>query len=64
MRALALRLARSWQPATSSFSSFSHRPMRAAEAPVTWSRQIAPIVYRNCAMCHHPGGAGPFSLLS
>ena len=40
------------------------RPMRAAEAPVTWSRQIAPIVYRNCAMCHHPGGAGPFSLLS
>ena len=39
-------------------------PMRAAEVPVTWSRQIAPIVYRNCAMCHHPGGAGPFSLLS
>lgn len=38
--------------------------VRAAEAPVTWSRQIAPIVYRNCAVCHHPGGAGPFSLLS
>jgi Flp pilus assembly protein TadD/mono/diheme cytochrome c family protein len=39
-------------------------PTRAAEGPVTWSRQIAPIVYRNCAACHHPGGAGPFSLLS
>jgi len=38
--------------------------IRAAEAPVTWSRQIAPIVYRNCTACHHPGGAGPFSLLS
>jgi Flp pilus assembly protein TadD/mono/diheme cytochrome c family protein len=39
-------------------------PIRAAEAPVTWSRQIVPIVYHNCAACHHPGGAGPFSLLS
>jgi tetratricopeptide (TPR) repeat protein len=38
--------------------------MRAAETDVTWSRRIAPLVYRNCAMCHHPGGAGPFSLLS
>ena len=42
----------------------AHRPIRAAESPVTWSRQIAPIVYRNCATCHHPGGGGPFSLLS
>jgi Flp pilus assembly protein TadD/mono/diheme cytochrome c family protein len=41
-----------------------HPAVRAAEAPVTWSLQIAPIVYRNCAVCHHPGGAGPFSLLS
>lgn len=29
----------------------------------TWSRQIAPILYKNCTTCHHPGGAGPFSLL-
>lgn len=42
----------------------THRAIHAAETPVTWSRQIAPIVYRNCATCHHPGGAGPFSLLS
>jgi Flp pilus assembly protein TadD/mono/diheme cytochrome c family protein len=42
----------------------SSRAIRAAETPVTWSRQIAPVVYRNCAVCHHPGGAGPFSLLS
>ncbi|HEX4312135.1 MAG TPA: tetratricopeptide repeat protein [Acidobacteriaceae bacterium] len=38
--------------------------VRAAETPVTWSRHIAPIVYRNCAACHHLGGPGPFSLLS
>ena len=44
--------------------SAPHPATSAAQAPVTWSRQIAPIVYRNCAVCHHPGGAGPFSLLS
>jgi tetratricopeptide (TPR) repeat protein len=31
---------------------------------VTFSRQIAPIFYKNCSSCHHPGGAGPFSLLT
>jgi Flp pilus assembly protein TadD len=31
---------------------------------ITWSRQIAPIVYKNCTTCHHPGGGGPFSLLT
>jgi len=30
----------------------------------TWSHQIAPILYKNCTTCHHPGGAGPFSLLT
>jgi tetratricopeptide (TPR) repeat protein len=32
--------------------------------PVTFNRKVAPIVYRNCAPCHRPGEAGPFSLLS
>jgi len=41
-----------------------HHATHAAEAPVTWSRQIAPIVYQHCSTCHHPGGGGPFSLLS
>ena len=31
---------------------------------VTFSKQIAPILYRYCAPCHRPGEAGPFSLLS
>lgn len=34
------------------------------EPAPTWSKQIAPILYRNCTTCHHPGGAGPFSLLT
>ncbi len=35
-----------------------------AEPAVTFNKQIAPIVYAHCAACHHPGGAGPFSLLT
>jgi Flp pilus assembly protein TadD/mono/diheme cytochrome c family protein len=34
------------------------------DSAVTWSRQIAPLVYNNCTTCHHPGGGGPFSLLT
>src|SRR5262245_35421536 len=36
---------------------------RAAEA-VTYSKQIAPLVFQHCAGCHHPGEVAPFSLLS
>ena len=36
----------------------------AAGAPVTFNRQIAPIIYRNCSACHRPGEAAPFALLS
>jgi Flp pilus assembly protein TadD/mono/diheme cytochrome c family protein len=41
-----------------------HAHVRAATAPITFNRQIAPIVYNHCSSCHHPGGSGPFSLLS
>jgi Flp pilus assembly protein TadD len=30
--------------------------------PITFNKQIAPILFANCAACHHAGGAGPFSL--
>jgi Flp pilus assembly protein TadD len=33
-------------------------------APVTFFRDIAPIVHRNCSPCHKPGEAAPFSLLT
>src|SRR6267378_8340020 len=35
-----------------------------ASSTVTFNRQIAPIIYRNCSPCHRPGEAAPFSLLS
>lgn len=33
-------------------------------AAVTYNKTIAPILYKNCAPCHRPGEATPFSLLS
>lgn len=32
--------------------------------PVTFTKDVAPIVFQHCASCHHPGGAGPFSVLT
>lgn len=40
-------------------------PSTATTGPsVTFSRDVAPIVFARCAACHHPGEAAPFSLLS
>jgi Flp pilus assembly protein TadD/mono/diheme cytochrome c family protein len=39
------------------------RPIQVA-SDLTWSRDIAPLIYKNCVSCHRPGGAGPFSLLT
>src|SRR5258708_35933554 len=34
------------------------------KAEVTFNKDVAPIIFNNCAVCHHTGGSGPFSLLS
>ena len=39
-------------------------PVEAQAPPVTFSRDIAPIVFEHCASCHQPGGSAPFSLLT
>src|SRR5438876_8637166 len=33
-------------------------------APPTFNKDIAPILYANCASCHRPGEVAPFSLLT
>lgn len=33
-------------------------------AAVTFSRDVAPILFDRCGMCHHPDGSAPFSVLS
>src|SRR5215471_18158320 len=39
------------------------RAQSAEQAP-TYSRDVARIIYKNCAGCHRPGEIGPMSLLS
>ena len=36
----------------------------AAQAAVTYHRDIGPILSRYCAPCHSPGQSGPFPLLT
>jgi tetratricopeptide (TPR) repeat protein len=31
---------------------------------VTFSKDVAPVVFTKCAQCHHPGGSAPFSLMT
>lgn len=35
-----------------------------AQRPVTFNRDVAPIIFENCASCHRPGESAPFSLLN
>ena len=46
--------------------SFAGRKPASPQTPsrVTFSHDIAPIVFRSCAPCHHPGEAGPFPLIA
>jgi mono/diheme cytochrome c family protein len=37
---------------------------RPGPSEVTFSRDVAPILYASCASCHRPGEVAPFSLLS
>ena len=67
MRAPVLRFAAvaGWAGLFTALLATSVPPrVQATEAAVTYSRQIAPILYANCAVCHHLGGSGPFSLTS
>jgi hypothetical protein len=36
----------------------------ASEVPPTFNKDIAPILYANCATCHRPGEVAPFPLLT
>jgi Flp pilus assembly protein TadD/mono/diheme cytochrome c family protein len=68
MRCLDTRYISSTLLGIAAFATLSiqlpHSHVQAAAAPITFNRQIAPIFYKQCSGCHHPGGSGPFSLLS
>ena len=33
-------------------------------SPVTFTKDVAPVLQKNCQGCHRPGEAAPFSLLT
>jgi hypothetical protein len=40
------------------------RSAASGKLPVTFNKDVAPILFKSCAECHRPGEAAPFSLLS
>jgi len=49
---------------TSIYAGEKQNAENTTPSPVTYNRDIAPIVFRSCARCHRPGEAGPFPLLT
>ena len=39
-------------------------PMALCAQEVTYTKDVAPILYKNCAVCHHPNDIAPMSLLT
>jgi len=49
---------------TLSAAATAQTPAKTAAAPVTFTRDIAPILQRSCQSCHRPGQMAPMSLLT
>jgi len=43
---------------------YLERDTSRSPSTLTFNKDIAPIIFENCAACHHRGGSAPFSLLS
>ena len=39
-------------------------PAAVSDEEITYTRHVAPILWKNCVICHRPGEVGPFSLLT
>ena len=39
-------------------------PLAAQTTAPDFAKDVAPILYRNCASCHRDGGLGPFSMMN
>jgi len=44
--------------------SSHHAAPPVPQGPVTFNRDIAPIIFKNCSPCHRPSQPGPFNLLT
>src|SRR5215813_5991170 len=61
---MALALAVLFSSFITTAGSPNPKPVPEESPPVTFSRDIAPIVFRSCSSCHHAGEAGPFPLVT
>src|SRR6516162_791630 len=52
-----------WGAALLIWAATGSVPAVAAGAP-TFSKEVAPLLYKNCATCHRPGEIAPMSLLT
>jgi mono/diheme cytochrome c family protein len=43
---------------------FPERAKQAEHAKISYAKQVAPIIEKNCVGCHQPGGIGPFAMTS
>src|SRR5690242_17998313 len=44
--------------------AYSAAQQSAGPEPVTFSKDVAPILYKNCTVCHHANDIAPMSLLT
>src|SRR5438067_13163385 len=45
-------------------AAFPGRAWAGADSPVTFARDVAPILYKHCAECHRPTMFAPMSLMT
>jgi len=50
--------------AIQSKSDLGEKSVGGRSGQLTFNKDIAPLLFENCAQCHRPGQAGPFSLLT
>src|SRR6266851_8687811 len=51
-------------PGCSRSDSSDHAPPPVPQGAVTFTRDIAPFIFKNCSPCHRPTQPGPFNLLT
>jgi len=61
---ITLTLWRGWVPSQAGTSPSPARYAARLQGTVTFSKDIAPIVFNHCATCHRPGQSAPFPLLT
>jgi mono/diheme cytochrome c family protein len=60
LTAITVVLAGSWYVLPDTSANTANKPAK----EVTFTKDIAPIFFKNCAQCHRPDDIGPFSVLS